>query len=178
MQGCTNRWEGLLRETLPYQGCRSTLACCRWLPREEGHGIASAARGDEEEGGDWYGCRSIRCSQRGKLWASVLPHPGVPALSTSFWPKGSQHSTSQRVAHPYPEPGAFAETPQVHAGQKFYLLASHLVFICRDKGVSPQASLAWGPRQSTLWTCRISSSHCWTPFDFLLQHRLQWSGLV
>lgn len=42
------------------------------------------------------------------------------------------------VAHPYQEPWAFAETAQVHAGQKFYSLASHPVFICRDKGVSPQ----------------------------------------
>lgn len=96
MQGCTNRWEGLLRETLPYQGCRSTLACCRWLPWEEGHGIASAARGmrrkeetDMDVGASGAprgeSCELQCChTQESQLWAQV----SEPRAASTALPKG------------------------------------------------------------------------------------------
>lgn len=93
MERCTSRWERLLRETLPYPGCRNIFTCCTCLPWEKGDGAASTARGmrrKEETSPDvdvgasgaprgegW----ELQCfhTQESQLWAQEFLTQGQPA---------------------------------------------------------------------------------------------------
>lgn len=171
-----------------YRGCRSTFTCCRWLPWEEGgrrSEMASTSRGmrrketspDVDVGasgaprGEGY---ELQCchTQESQLWAQEFLTQGQPAQHS---PNGGTSLTRAR---------GFCMYLGYMVARNFTPLLHTLSSFAGASESAHTLSLAWGSWQSTLcplWsgkTCRISSSHCWTPSGFFLQHRLQWRSLV